>query len=92
MGNKPEIKYKSPEDFKGLYPTQRAIIDSASKYLKIGGVMVYSTCSINKKENEEVVAYFLENNKEFKLLHEETCMPYGADREGFYMAKIIREK
>ena len=92
MGSKPEIKYKSPEDFKGLYKTQNAIIFSASKYLKIGGVMVYSTCSINKKENEEIIEYFLTNNKNFKLLHHETCMPYDTDCEGFYMAKLVREK
>ncbi len=91
MGSKPEIKYKSPEDFKGLYPTQKAIINSASKYLKIGGIMVYSTCSINKTENEETVKAFLMNNSGYSLIHEETCLPFGNEKEGFYMAKIIRE-
>ncbi len=91
MGNKPEIKYKSPDDFKGLYPTQRAIINSASKYLKIGGCMVYSTCSINKLENEEVIKEFLLNNSGYSLIHEETCLPFGNEKEGFYMAKIVRE-
>lgn len=91
MGSKPEIKYKSPDDFEGLYPTQKAIIDSASKYLTIGGIMVYSTCSINKKENEDTVNEFLMNNKGYSLIHEETCLPFGDEKEGFYMAKIIRE-
>ncbi len=91
MGAKPEIKYKSPEDFKGLYPTQRAIIKEASKYLKIGGTMVYSTCSINKAENQEVIAEFLTNNLGFKLIYEKTCLPFEEEREGFYMAKITRE-
>ena len=91
MGSKPEIKYKSPEDFKGLYPTQRAIIASASKYLMIGGEMVYSTCSINKKENEDVVNEFLQQNPNFKLVHQETLLPHEEAHEGFYMAKLKRE-
>ncbi len=91
MGSKPEIKYKSPEDFQGLYKTQRAIINEAAKYLKIGGTMVYSTCSINKIENEEVLAKFLWENQNFKLIFEKTCLPFEEEREGFYMAKIIRE-
>ncbi len=92
MGSKPEIKYKSPAEFRGLYPTQAAIIESASKYLKTGGIMVYSTCSINKLENEDIVHGFIDKNEHFKLIYEKTCLPYGNEKEGFYMAKIIREK
>ncbi len=91
MGSKPEIKYKSPKDFEGLYSTQKAIIRSASKYLKRYGVMIYSTCSINKKENEEVVLDFLSENSNYTLVSETTYLPFGECGEGFYMAKIIRE-
>lgn len=91
MGSKPEIKYKSPSDFSGLYATQRAIIHSASKYLKVGGVMVYSTCSINKLENELVVSEFINQNPNFKLIEDKTILPFSDEKEGFYMAKIIRE-
>lgn len=92
MGSKPEIKYKKPSDFEGLYRTQRAIIESASKYLKVGGAMVYSTCSINKIENEQVVNEFLSTHEGFILAEEHTYLPYEEVREGFYTAKIIREK
>lgn len=91
MGSKPEIKYKSPSDFIGLYSTQKAIVKAASKYLKIGGTMVYSTCSINKLENETVVSEFICNNPNFKLIMEKTTLPFSDEKEGFYMAKIIRE-
>ncbi len=91
MGSKPEIKYKSPKDFSGLYATQRAIIESASKYLKVGGVMVYSTCSINKLENEDIVGDFIDKNANYKLIEDKTFLPFSEAKEGFYMAKIIRE-
>lgn len=92
MGSKPEIKYKSPKDFSGLYTTQRAIIKAASEYLKVGGVMIYSTCSINKLENENIVGEFIEKNPEFKLIEDKTFLPFYDEKEGFYMAKIVREK
>ena len=91
MGSKPEIKYKSPDDFEGLYLTQQKILETASGYLKNGGEIVYSTCSINKKENEDIITDFLLRNDKFSLVSQETCLPYGDEREGFYMAKIRRE-
>ena len=91
MGSKPEIKYKSPKDFTGLYTTQRAIIQAASKYLKVGGVMIYSTCSINKLENESVVGEFIASNPDYRLIEDKTILPFYDEKEGFYMAKIIRE-
>lgn len=91
MGSKPEIKYKSPEAFEGLYNTQKAIIAASAKYLKIGGTMVYSTCSINKKENEDIVNGFLESNRGFLLCGMTTYLPFEEAKEGFFTAKIIRE-
>ena len=92
IGTKPEIKYKSPKDFTGLYSTQFEIIKNAAKYLKKGGIMVYSTCSINKLENENTVNRFLNENSGYSLEYQETFMPFGEACEGFYIAKIIREK
>lgn len=62
---KPEIKYKNPNEFENLPDIQYKILENASKYLKIGGELVYSTCTLNKKENEEVIEKFLENHSEF---------------------------
>ncbi|MBO4452901.1 MAG: hypothetical protein J5793_03095 [Clostridia bacterium] len=92
MGAKPEIKYRSPDSFDQLYKTQQEILFASSKYLKVGGRMVYSTCSINKAENGERVRLFLLHNKRFSLVEEETLLPCGEGGEGFYTAVITREK
>lgn len=87
---KPEIRYKSLDSIKELPNLQLEILATASKYLKTGGTLVYSTCALNKKENEKVVSAFLKENDCFVLEKEKTCFPseYGGD--GFYMAKLVR--
>ena len=92
MRSKPEIKYRDPRDFEGLYKTQRAVISAAAQYLKADGTMVYSTCSINRYENEEAVARFIADNPGFTLVREHTSLPCDAGGEGFYTAEIKREK
>ncbi|HAN20806.1 MAG: 16S rRNA (cytosine(967)-C(5))-methyltransferase [Clostridiales bacterium GWF2_36_10] len=87
---KPEIRYKSTDDFKELYKTQKRIISSAAKYLKSSGIMVYSTCTLNKHENEDIVAEFIAENGGFQLEYERTFLPFEEAGEGFYMAKIIK--
>lgn len=65
---KPEIKwFKKPNELKEIIKIQKNIINIACKYLKPGGVLLYTTCTINKDENENIVKFFLENNKDFVL-------------------------
>lgn len=85
---KPDIKWsKKPDDIKALRNEQEHIFFVCSKYVKPGGVLVYSTCSIEPKENEELVEDFLAKNQEFayddlrkslpETLHDELKSPYG---------------
>jgi 16S rRNA (cytosine967-C5)-methyltransferase len=67
MAKKPEIRYKNPADVAGLPEVQYAILDNCSKYLKPGGLLVYSTCTILPVENEEVVGRFLAGYPDFHL-------------------------
>lgn len=64
---KPDLRYKSMADVKQLAQLQYEILTTASKYLKENGTIVYSTCTINKMENEQVVDKFLKENPEFEL-------------------------
>lgn len=65
---KPDIKWnKDLEDIKSLAEVQLEILDKAKEYVKEGGELLYSTCSLSKIENEDVVNKFLENNKNFKI-------------------------
>ena len=52
---KPEIRYKNPESFADLPVIQAAILETASRYVKVGGTLLYSTCTIRQEENADVV-------------------------------------
>lgn len=64
---KPDIRQKGLDGIESLIKTQKAILNTAAKYVKKGGRLVYSTCTINPDENEKVIIGFLENNKDFVL-------------------------
>ncbi len=64
---KPEIKYKEKNDIESLPKLQERILENASKYVKVGGSLIYSTCTIIDDENIDVVNKFLIQNKDFKL-------------------------
>ncbi|MBU3178970.1 16S rRNA (cytosine(967)-C(5))-methyltransferase RsmB [Clostridium estertheticum] len=65
---KPEIKWsKNVKDINNIIDIQRSIMDNASKYVKKGGVLVYSTCTLNKDENEGNIDWFIESHCEFKI-------------------------
>lgn len=89
---KPEIRYKELDSVKSLPQTQLKILETSSKYLKNGGTIVYSTCTLNKKENENVVNAFLQSNNGFYLLNEKTTFPTLNAGDGFYRAVIKKDE
>ncbi len=88
---KPEIKYKDFAFVDKLSELQYNILNNASLYLKDKGVIVYSTCSLSKKENEDVCNRFLEVHKEFKNGGFVTLLPSENGSDGFFFAKLIKE-
>lgn len=104
---KPEIKWsKHINNIKSIIETQRKIMENASKYLKKGGVMVYSTCTLNKEENEGNIEWFIETHPEFKIqpvfFGELDNIRYNDSgnitilpnqyMDGFFIAKIIKSR
>ena len=68
LKRKPDIKWqKQKQDIKEITKTQKQILETCSQYLKKGGVLVYSTCSILKEENEDIIEEFLKKHKDFKI-------------------------
>lgn len=104
IGKKPEIKYKSLDEIKELIPIQKEILSTASKYVKKGGTLVYSTCSINPNENRKICDWFLKENEDFysvKVSPESercidegdylTLLPHINNCDGFFIAKFIKK-
>lgn len=106
MGRKPEIRYRlSEESFAELSILQKEIVDTVWEYVKPGGTLIYSTCTLRKEENEQMVQYLmekyhfaLESLDEYlcKNLHNEdtkrgylTLLP-GGQSDGFFMARLVR--
>ncbi len=70
MRRKPDIKWQRQEsDIEEISKIHKQILETCSKYVKKGGKLLYSTCSILKEENENVIEWFLKQNKDFKIVN-----------------------
>ena len=99
---KPETRYKDPDEIAKLPALQRAILENCARYVKKGGTLVYSTCTILRRENEDVVRAFLAAHPEFApapwshpVCGERadgmvTLLPPEHDTDGFFIAKLKR--
>lgn len=85
---KPEMKYRDEFDFDELVEIQKCILETSSSYLKPGGRLIYSTCTINPRENELMVKDFLERHEEFISEKEVKLSPFDNGYDGFYMNKL----
>lgn len=66
IGRKPEIKYKKQQELADLPQIQKKILDTASRYVKKEGILVYSTCTLLREENDQVIEAFLSQHTEFE--------------------------
>lgn len=93
LGRKPDIRWRiTREQQEELSKLQREMLTNACLYVKPGGTLLYSTCTINKMENEDNTRWFLENHPEFSLVKERQIFPDEGYGDGFYLAKMIRSK
>lgn len=85
---KPDIKWKrKKEEIEEISKIQKEILQTCSGYLKVGGELVYSTCSILKEENEMVIEQFLKAHKNFKLEKNRQIYP-NENTDGFFISKL----
>ncbi len=102
IAKKPEIRYKSADEMERLPEIQYSILKNVSEYVKHGGVLCYSTCTLNKKENEDVILRFLRESAEYTAEDFSvgelssnggmlTLMPNVHGTDGFFIAKLRRK-
>ena len=101
---KPEIKYKNLSDFDRLPEIQYEILKTSAKYVKVGGTLVYSTCTVSKAENDCNADRFIKENPDFvpaplgEAFGEDkdktrlTITPSKYNSDGFFIAKFIRQR
>ena len=99
ISKKPEIRYKSEDEVLNLPKTQYAILDNCSKYVKPNGILQYSTCTILKEENEDIIKKFLENHTDYEpsyfvydyeKVYMKQILPNN-QQDGFFIARLIHK-
>ncbi len=101
---KPDIRYKSEEEIRTLPELQKKILDNVAGYVKPGGELIYSTCTILPEENEQIAESFLKEHEGFsevevpfevpilKREHGAVFLPHISGTDGFYVCKFRRKK
>ena len=97
IAKKPDLRYKDPSSAERLPCIQREILLGAAAYVKPGGVLVYSTCTLNRAENEDTVRDFLGGHPEYALCPDgylpegmRTFFPHTDGTDGFFAARMTR--
>ena len=100
---KPDIRFKDPKPLDGLPAVQKGILENVSRYVRPGGVLIYSTCTLRGRENENVIEEFLRAHPDFAPDTFELPQPVGAadgmltlwphihGTDGFFIAKLRRK-
>ena len=99
FAKKPDLRYKSLVSIAELPSLQYEILCASAKYVKRGGVLVYSTCTLNPSENEDITDKFISENREFSYEPfavgsldakngKITLLPHKHGTDGFYIAKL----
>lgn len=103
LAKKPELRYKNPDESKALPQIQLDILENACRYVKEGGILVYSTCTLLPEENHLNIERFLATHPEFSLCPWQvgnlcatdgmlTLFPHIHETDGFFIAKLIRKQ
>lgn len=91
LRRKPDIKYKPESNFSELEALQYRILENAARYLKKGGRILYSTCTLRRQENEKLVNRFIMEYNGFRKMYEHTYLPHIDKTDGFYCALLVKD-
>jgi len=89
---KPEIRFKTREKIAELPQQALAILENCASYVKPGGTLIYSTCTLLEAENEGVVNAFLHTTTDYELESQTTYWPHISDSDGFFVAVFGRKE
>ena len=85
LRRKPEIRYKKEDEITTLFDIQKTILQNSSKYVKKSGRLVYSTCTLGKEENSNIIEGFIKNNTNFRISYQKEYYPNVDNTDGFYV-------
>ncbi len=89
LGKRPDIKYKMTLKMcQELTALQKEILHTVQQYVKPGGILIYSTCTIHRAENEDNVSWFLQEHPSFVLEKQQQILPEEERNDGFFLAKF----
>lgn len=94
MRKKPDIRSKCEDEIVRLPEIQYKILENCSRYIKPGGILVYSTCTLRKSENENITDQFVSTHPDFEYTEPDgkrTFFPFEDGIDGFYIAKIRKK-
>ncbi len=92
MSHKVDLKYKiNLDSINEIIALQKEIIEASYPLVKKGGALCYSTCTINKDENERIIKWFIKNHNDMIIEYEKQILPYEYKSDGFYICKLRRK-
>lgn len=91
LARKPEIRYHDSNAMDEIILLQKKLLENAYTLCKNKGIIVYSTCTLNKKENEKQVEAFIKAHPDMHILEERTVLPYELHSDGFYMCRLRKD-
>ena len=92
MRRKTDIKYKMTlQTEQELVSLQRKMLETVCQYVKAGGTLLYSTCTMDKMENEDNVTWFLKQHPQFELVKMQQIFPQKTYGDGFFLAKLQKK-
>ncbi len=91
IAKKPDLRYKPLAEIERLPSVQSAILENCARYVKKDGVLVYSTCTLHRAENEMVVEQFLQKHPTFQMEQMQTFFPHITNTDGFFVCRLKKK-